>query len=235
SGAFEGVAAGGAAFDALVTEQGEVPERRNVNFVNHEYFRTLGADIALGRAFAPEEDRRGAAPVAILSHRYWRSAFDEDPDVLGRTIRVANGTVTIVGILPRGFRGLSLATAPDLYLPLHTIDDVGISPFFAYLGQDLPGRGAAVVWMRLIGRLHQGESVTVAADRLNASFAARPDVSLEDGREFALRDVNTAAVPEAARASMAQFTTLLSITVGLLVLIGCLTVGMLLLVRTEDR
>src|SRR5690606_34698281 len=123
----------------LVVERGDVPRRRTPYFANHEFFGTLGVTIELGRAFAPDEDRRGAPPVAVLSHAYWRSAFDADPDVLGRTIQVGDASVTIIGVLQRSFRGLNLVEAPDFYLPLHTIDDIGVSPFLAFLGQTLPG------------------------------------------------------------------------------------------------
>jgi len=77
SGAFESVAAGGH-MSTLVTEQGDIPRQRRLYFANHDFFSTLGVSIALGRAFAADEDLRGAAPVAVLSHAYWRSAFNAD-------------------------------------------------------------------------------------------------------------------------------------------------------------
>jgi predicted permease len=63
----------------------------------------------------------------------------------------------------------------------------------------------------------------------------RSPLTQGDVGPLTLTNVNTAAVPELVRGGTAQFTALLSSTVGLLLLVGCLTVGMLLLVRTEDR
>lgn len=227
SGVFESVAAYGS-IALRVAEHGVAEHQRDVYFANHEFFSTLGVAAARGRTFSPDEDRRGAPPVAVLSDRYWHNVFGADPAVLGRTVRISDVPVTVIGILPKGFHGLNLAEAPDLYLPLHTVDDVADSDFFDYLGRASDTtRTSAIAWIYIVGRLRAGDAQAAAAARLNASAP--------EGKQYDLVDVNTAAIPEAARAGMAQFTTLLSITVCLLLLIGCLTVGMLLLVRTEDR
>jgi predicted permease len=225
SGAFEGVAAGGTSFaPVLVIEQGVVPQGREVYFAAHDFFPTLGIRAAMGRTFTPDEDRRGAPAVAVLSDHYWRRVFNADPNVLGSTVTVAGTSTTIIGVLPRGFRGLYLAEAPDLYLPLHVAGDVDIEAFRR------PGAFAAGFgWIRIVGRLRPGETPDAALSELNALDLTRG----EGGLRFT--NVNVAAVPEFARSGVAQFTTLLAVTVGLLLLIGCLTVGMLLLVRTEDR
>ena len=123
SGAFAGIAAVGVR-QLLVVEPGDTPQNRDVRFAAHDFFSTLGIGAARGRTFAESDDRRGAPPVAVLSHRYWRSVFNADPNVLGRTVTVGGTAATIVGVLPRGFRGLYLSQAPDLYLPLHVASDM---------------------------------------------------------------------------------------------------------------
>src|SRR5262245_666203 len=91
-------------------------------------------------------------------------------------------------------------------------------------------------WLSIVGRLLPGETPTAAAARLNALDCLCPrELTRAETVPVTLTNVNIAAVPQLVRARMAQFATLLSITVGLLLLVGCLTVGMLLLVRTEDR
>ena len=232
SGAFEGIAAGGTSFaPVLVVEQGVVPQGREVYFAAHDFFATLGVRAAIGRTFTQEEDRRGAVAVAVLSDHYWRRVFSADPTVLGRTVTVAGAPATIVGILPRGFRGLYLSEAPDLYLPLHVAGDLDIE-VFRRSGPFSGGFG----WIRIVGRLRHGATPDAAVPQLNAldDMCGREHTQADVGG-LSLVNVNVAAVPEFARSGMAQFTTLLAITVGLLLLIGCLTVGMLLLVRTEDR
>ena len=93
-----------------------MPVRTDVSFVTHDYFDVVGVRVPLGREFTAEDDRRGAPPVAVLTHRYWRRTLNADPSVIGRTILVGGKSVTIVGVLERGFRGLDLTEKPDLYL-----------------------------------------------------------------------------------------------------------------------
>jgi putative ABC transport system permease protein len=230
SGTFAGIAAGGGQ-SMLVVEQGDVPQTRAVYFAAHDFFATLGIAAARGRTFTEEEDQRGAPAVAVLSDRYWRSVFHADPDVLGRIVTVSGTAATIVGILPRGFRGLHLSGGPDLYLPLNVTGDIDYQMFnsFSPLG---PGMS----WIQIVGRLRPGGTPAAAAARLN-TLDCRCQRGLTRGEvdPFSLTNVNIAAIPELARAGTAQFATLLSVTVGLLLLVGCLTIGMLLLVRTEDR
>jgi putative ABC transport system permease protein len=229
SGAFEAIAAGGIQ-EMLVVEQGEVPRRRQVYFADHDFFATLGIGTASGRTFTEDEDRPGAPAVAVLSDHYWRRVFNADPTVFGRMVTVSGTAATIIGILPRGFRGLHLSEAPDVYLPLQVAGDIDYQ-MFNMLGP-LTGMG----WIRIIGRLHTGDTPVAVAARLNAMDCMCPrDLTMGDVGPLSLTDVNTAAIPAATRGGAAQFATLLSITVGLLLLVGCLTVGMLLLVRTEDR
>jgi putative ABC transport system permease protein len=232
SGTFDGIAASAITFGpVLVTEPGGVPQGREVHFVAHNFFATLGVRAAVGRTFAQDEDQRGEPPVAVLSDHYWRSVFNADPSVLGRTVTIANASATIIGVLPRGFRGLYLSEAPDVYLPLHVGADTNIS-FFRLADPFALGFS----WIRLVGRLRDGETPDAAIAHLNTlDCLCGRDLTQGEVGGVRLTNVSVAAVPEFARTGMTQFTTLLAATVGLLLLVGCLTVGMLLLVRTEDR
>lgn len=91
-------------------------------FVSPTYFDVLGARAVLGRAFSAS-DEAGRVPVAMLSHRTWTRDFDSDPTAIGRTIRVADTFVEIVGVTPEFFVGIDLRSArgdngPALWLPL---------------------------------------------------------------------------------------------------------------------
>jgi len=230
SGTFESIAAGGGP-PMLVIERGEVPQTRQVYFAAHDFFATLGVVAARGRTFTADDDRRGAPPVVVLSDHYWRSVFSADPDVLGRSVTVSGTLATIVGVLPRGFRGLHLSRAPDLYMPLHVAADIDRRAFY-----NLDPLGPRYNYISIVGRLRPGDTPAAAAARLN-TLDCICDRGLTRGEvePFSLTNVNVAAIPELARAGTVQFATLLSVTVALLLLVGCLTVGMLLLVRTEDR
>jgi putative ABC transport system permease protein len=226
SEAFERVAAGGA-MSLLVTDAaGAMPRPRTVYFATHDFFETLGVRIPRGRDFIEQDDRRGVPLAAIVSDRYWRHALEADPGVVGQALMISNQRATIIGVAPPRFRGLTLAEAPDIYLPLHTIGDVEhtyANPFAD------PAGTTPTAWVTIVARLRAHPPAEHAA-RLNSL-----PIGARRGTTFELTPVNIAAIPEAARGGMVQFTRLLAATVALLLLIGCLTVGMLLLVRTEAR
>ena len=99
---------------ADLTGSGE-PERLTAGMVSADLFATLGVAPALGRAFTPEEDTDGGAPVVILSDGLWRRRFGGDPQVIGRALTLGGQSRTVVGIMPPGFR---FPEESDLWLPL---------------------------------------------------------------------------------------------------------------------
>ena len=87
--------------------------------VTGNYFAVLGVKPILGRTFSPEEsaDKPGAFPVAIISSRLWHSYFDADPLIVGKTIRVNQHELTVIGVTPPGFRGSISGLANEIWVP----------------------------------------------------------------------------------------------------------------------
>jgi len=81
-----------------------------------DLFRVFGVAPVLGRAFTADDTRPGSSPVAMLGYGFWRRWFVGDPRVLGRGLRVQDGSLTIVGVAPPGFR--VGANEPDVLTPL---------------------------------------------------------------------------------------------------------------------
>lgn len=226
-GVFTRVAAGGGGPHMVPVRVDGETRQTPAYFASHDFFDVLGVPLQMGRAFTSDEDRRGVPPVVMLSDKYWRRSFDSDPAVLGRTITIGQQPATIIGVAQRGFRGLSLAAEPAIYLPLHSVGQFA-SPFMNYFAE--PGHvSSPQAWLTIVGRLDSESAAGQTLARLQAAAAPSGRV------RFVLTDINTAAVPAAGRGGIRQFTRLLAATVGLLLLIGCATVGMLLLVRTEAR
>ena len=84
------------------------------------FFSVLGVTPEHGRLFADGDDVE--ASVVVLSDRYWRLRFGADPSVVGQTVTINQIPFTIVGIAATEFSGVSLGSAPDLWLPLHALD-----------------------------------------------------------------------------------------------------------------
>jgi putative ABC transport system permease protein len=93
------------------------PERVRGEVVTERYPGVLGINPILGRAFTYDEaNREGAPAVVLIGHGLWTRRFGSDPAILGRAIQINGTPYAVVGVLPRGFRGLSGDAA--LWVPL---------------------------------------------------------------------------------------------------------------------
>ena len=94
------------------------PERTHGMMVSGNYFSALGLTPALGRFLRPDEvERSGGAPVVVISYSYWQTRFAGSEQVLGRTLRMNDRQLTIVGVAPPRFQGTVTMLAFDLWAP----------------------------------------------------------------------------------------------------------------------
>ena len=106
-----------------------LPEARSMHSIvaTANYFHVLGVRPAAGRVFDEADDRTDAA-VAVIAHSTWIREFDGDPAIVGRTIRVADQFVQIIGVAPERFIGIDRvrpgSRGPDLWLPIWLADRV---------------------------------------------------------------------------------------------------------------
>ena len=94
---------------------GTDPERVAAKMVTAKLLPALGVDPAIGRGFSAEDDRAGAAGVAILTDGFWQRRFGAAAAILGRAITLDNRPYTIVGVLPAGFQ---LMQPADVVIPM---------------------------------------------------------------------------------------------------------------------
>ena len=86
------------------TLSGEVEaERVEAAAVTANFFPVLGVSPVLGRGFRPDEERRSAPRVILLSHGLWQSRFGGDRGLIGRAITVDGLPTTVIGIMPPNF------------------------------------------------------------------------------------------------------------------------------------
>lgn len=116
--------------------------------VTANFFRVMGVEPELGRAFQGSDDRPGAAPVAILSHPLWATQFGADPHIIGKGLNLDGKNYTVVGVMPARFK-LNMGIA--LFVPLR-------EEMSAALQTD---RGAHVA-INAIGRLQPGVTLSQA-------------------------------------------------------------------------
>jgi len=194
---------------------GEEPERADVLMVSWDLFPMLGVAPALGRPFLEEEAVVGGPPVVMLSYGYWQRRYGGSPDVVGSTVNVSGTPITIIGVMPAGFRFLFDTDAWSL-----TFRD---------------GNGAdARRWHNLlvVGKLGDGVTLGQAradVDLISASLAEQYPESNE-GKSLMLTPLRDYMV-ENVRTGL----LLLMATVVLVLLIACGNVAGLLLARGQSR
>ena len=112
-------AAGSWQININLTGSGE-PERIAGAGVSPNFFRVLGVPPEIGRDFTENDDAGHVGYVAIISHELWLRRFGGDPAAIGATVRLDDDPITIIGVMPRGFRhpAENPATPLELWVPI---------------------------------------------------------------------------------------------------------------------
>jgi len=228
--AFQNLAGHTSPMAITMTDRGD-PHRVFVELVTANYFDTLGLRPFLGRFFLPSEDARpGAAPVAVLGYAAWQNRFGGASDILGRTIKLNNRPFTIVGIGPKGFKGVYAVFGPDLWVPSMMAEQVLPSEQRSALSD------RALPLFTGVGRLQPGLAPAQAQVEMKILAAAleREYPGANEGQSAAVRPLAEAAYgPE--RQPVVFGGALLMAIVGFVLLIACSNVANLLLSRASAR
>ncbi len=113
---------------ANLTGSGQ-PERIPITRASANLFSVLGVQPMLGRTYSAEEDRPGAAKVAILSYGLWKRRYGADGSILGRTIDLDGQPYTVIGVMPASFHfpfsSLPYSDKAELWVPVaFTTDEI---------------------------------------------------------------------------------------------------------------
>ena len=112
AGSFESMGIAGVFPETLKSSGGN--ERVQAAYISPGFLSTLGVSPLAGRALTPADDRPGAPPAVLLSHRFWQSHFAGDPAAVGRMLTLGDQVWTIVGVMPP-FRWQRNA---DIFVPI---------------------------------------------------------------------------------------------------------------------
>jgi putative ABC transport system permease protein len=192
------------------------PQRVRAEVVTERYPAVLGTAPAIGRAFTYEEaNTEGADAVAMLGHALWTSRYGADPAIVGRPIAVNGRQLVVVGVLPRGFRGLS--GNADLWTPIPALEPTELTEATNHSFSMIARRRADV--------------------SLQQALADVRRVGQQVGVEYASRDSASAATlyDSRADADVRRAALVLLGAVGFVLLISCVNLTNLLAAKTLGR
>jgi predicted permease len=216
-----------------ITVPSSPAEQLSLQYVSANFFQGLGVTPVVGRTFNDTDDRVGAEPVVIVSHRWWMNRLASDRTALDLAIRINNIPTRIVGVAPPSFFGVYAGQWTDVFAPLAA--KVAFQP---------PPPGAPRAendrdwWVRQLARVTPGVSAQVATANTAGLFRR---LSIPEGA-----DAKAAVPPELVslpgRHGIDWFPQretnalwMLSMMVGVLLIIVCANVANLLLSRSVAR
>jgi putative ABC transport system permease protein len=199
------------------------PEQLRLGTVTANFLGILGTNPQLGRFFERGEQGSGSPRVMIISDGLWRRRFGADPRWIGQTVRLNGQPVTIVGVMPPGFRiifpeGSSVPPEMDAYVPFRS---------------NLASDPADQSYLRVIGRLRDGVSIAQAQqemDTLAGQIRAEYNTFADPPLSLQVVPLQADVVRNIRPALLALFGG-----AGLVLLIACVNVANLLLVRANER
>jgi macrolide transport system ATP-binding/permease protein len=205
----------------------------STEYVTGEYFRGLAVSPIAGRLIDSEDDRPGAAPVAVISFATSQQRFGGPSSAIGQPVLVDNVPFTVIGVAPPEFFGVDPAAATDLYLPLHTnllVDGTGAARMYP---------DGNYYWIEMMGRRRPGVSMAqaqaVLAPRFHLWVATTAKTDGERAKLPALILNPGASGLGSLRRSYSKPLYVLLMMVGLILAIACANIANLLLARAAAR
>jgi putative ABC transport system permease protein len=191
------------------------PENLIAIIVTSDYFKVMRASPILGRDFTPEDDKPGAAAVALISYGFWQQRFGRDPNIVGKDILLDDKPHTVIGVLPESFQHQG---PPPLWVLMGPLN---------WKERDVRTGG------NVIARLKPG--VTIEQARADMNRIAQQLLKEYPITNAGADTVNVVSLQDNITRNVSTALKILFAAVGLVLLIACANIANLLLARAASR
>jgi len=192
------------------------PTRSMVASVSSDFFNVFRIQPTLGRSLSAADTKKGAAPVVLVSHAYWKQHLGSFPDLGQLHLKIDNEIHSVIGVLPEGFQ---FPSDVDIWVPADTDGENPSRTSHNYSG---------------IARLR--DNVTVVQANADISAIARRIHDAETNQnEYLLKDAAVVPLRESITGSVRPALLVLLGAVGFLLLVACANVANLLLAQASVR
>jgi len=194
--------------------------------VSGSYFDVMGLHPVLGRLIGPQDDGPNAAGVVVLTYRFWSTALKQDPNVLGKSVRlgsIGDRTASVIGVLE-----------PCVAYPADTdiIANVVTSPH--HLSATMV-TGRVHRMTELFGKLAPGATLDQARSELSTVYASIKKDHPDAYPASAQFTISTRMLRDQITSGARTVLLVLLAASGLVFIIACCNVANLILARTVRR
>ena len=189
--------------------------------VTANLFEVLGIQPVIGKVFDATHESAGNDNVVLISYNLWQRRFGADPGIVGRPLTMAKGSLTILGVMPRGFAyPITHDVRPELWTPL-------VAPADERSGQQLSS------YLNVVGRLAPGVSLQ---DATTQAATALSTIEIPPGPSvLTTKFVEARLLSDVLFAEVRGWMLLALAAVILVLVVACANVANMLLTRAARR
>ncbi len=213
---------------ALTVVGPDVATTTNGLMVSGGFFDGYGAGALIGRTLVPDDESPEADPVAVITYRWWERQYDLNPQVLGQIVMVNRHPFTIVGVMPRSYRGPEIGDMANIYVPMSAQPQLNPS-------HSLDARDHW--WANIMVRLESDAEESQVQAAMEGIFLQTLDAPGQktrmDNPHIILEDGSRGLLGMRQRIAMGLFVIM--VVTGLVLLIACANLAGLLLARGTAR
>jgi putative ABC transport system permease protein len=220
---FSGVAGIYELLPASISGSGD-PVRLWGQATSTNFFDVTQLALTLGRGFRSDENN---SPVVVIGDRAWKSRFNSDPNILGKSITLSGHPYTVIGVAPPYFRGVDFILDTQFWVPIGNMDQL--------LPNTARFESREMHWIQVFARLKPGVTKNDAASELAFLAQGFSQAHPQTEKNLGFRFEQAGSLPPRDKSAILTFLFSLMLVSLLVLFIACANVANLFLAQAAGR